>query len=672
MLLSASAAAASSWQLAPALAIFEPREAVRSLDWARDHASTEAGHPYDHFAYPHLGAPGGPLAALDCRQYLEIWLQWGTRLGKSFVGQVGAMKTADVEPCPMLYVGPTEDLAYQVVDRTVRMIEHCDRLKHQLPERRDSRLIELAFCRMFVGWPRSPATLADKDIGFGHGGEIDKWVQQKTSTEAHPLELFFERFKNRVAYKVLLEGSPGLKGSSPIEAGRLSGTNAHLHVPCQRCGRFQILTKSQIIFEQLGGRPDAELAAKTARYVCPHCHGENHDEDRGPMMRSGVWVPEGCGCDDDKARAAVERNNASGGALWRGFSEDADWLIGKPVRDGEAYSSQLSSLYALSVTWGTLAKQMVRADLSPEKKRNWVNGWLAETYERGRRVQSWETLGEKLMAPHDVGRGELPAGFRLLTAGVDKQESKYVVDVDAWAAGRTSHTVDYFEADDEEELLRLLDEEYRVAADGTSRTDGQRLKISLSLLDSGFRPKDVHGLIDRAKKRGIRIVPCRGSTRSIGPGVMYEKRRLGKKTARPGAPYVLVDTGNTQDWIDRQLCDTKAGVRGGTSLFRAELGEHQDYLEQLLNEAPVDEAWQIVDENVPVDYRDAKRYAAVAMLLVTRGKEIKAASGHESGVRSWQESAAEAAGPEAPKKRPRKSPDRTSPLRRPGGWLNMR
>jgi hypothetical protein len=49
------------------------------------------------------------------------------------------MKTADVEPCPMLYVGPNEDLAYQVVDRTVRMIEHCDRLKHQLPERRDSR-----------------------------------------------------------------------------------------------------------------------------------------------------------------------------------------------------------------------------------------------------------------------------------------------------------------------------------------------------------------------------------------------------------------------------------------------------------------------------------------------------------------------------------------------------
>jgi phage terminase large subunit GpA-like protein len=653
--------------------VFAPSDPVRSIDWARDHATTEFGHPYDHFAYPHLGAPGGPLHAIDCRQYLEIWLQWGTRLGKSFVGQVGAMKTADIEPCPMLYVGPSEDLAYQVVDRTVRMIEHCERLKDQLPARRDSSLIELAFCRMFVGWPRSPATLADKDIGFGHGGEVDKWVQLKTSTEADPLELFFERFKNRVAYKILLEGSPGLKGASRIEAGRLSGTNCQYNVACQRCGRYQPLSEKQIVFEQTAAGPDPELASKTARYICPHCKQENRDEDRGPMMRSGVWVPEGCQVDDDKARRAVELNNqpgqpvAAGGTsrIWRGFTDDAPWLIGEALRDGESYTSQLSSLCALSVTWGQLAKKMIQAELTPEKKRNWINGWLAKTYERGRRTESWEALGTRLMAPIDAACGVVPAGYRLLTAGIDKQETKYVVTVDAWAAGRTSHTADYFECDDEEELLSALDEEYVVGPAGTAAIQpAKRLKIALSLLDSGFRPKDVHGLVDRAKKRGIKIIPCRGSTHALSPGVMYEKRRLGKKTARPGAPYVLVDTGNTQDWIDRQLHDTKAGAKGGTSLFRAELGEHQDFLEQLLNEAPIDEQWQVVDDNVPVDYRDAKRYAAVAMLLKTRGKEIKEKEPVGTGPDAPQQDA-------QPKPRPRKVRDRTSPLRRPGGWLSM-
>jgi phage terminase large subunit GpA-like protein len=263
------------------------------------------------------------------------------------------------------------------------------------------------------------------------------------------------------------------------------------------------------------------------------------------------------------------------------------------------------------------------------------------------------------MAPFDCGCAVVPPGYRLLTGGIDKQEARYVVNVEAWTAGRTSHTVDYFECDDEDGLLAALAEEYRSA-------DGQRLHIALSLLDSGFRPKDVYALVERAKKRGIKLIPCRGSTRSLGPGVMYRKKRLGKDTAKPGAPYVLVDTGNTQDWIDRQLHDTRAGALGGTSLFRAAIAEHQDYLEQLLNEAPVDEQWQVVDENVPWDYRDAKRYAAVAMLLRTRGKEIR---GQEPRGRS-QEPAKPAEASTKPK-RPPKRRDVTSPLRRPGGWLNM-
>jgi hypothetical protein len=230
----------------------------------------------------------------------------------------------------------------------------------------------------------------------------------------------------------------------------------------------------------------------------------------------------------------------------------------------------------------------------------------------------------KLMAPFDVRRGVLPPGYRLLTGGIDKQESKYVVNVDAWASGRTSHTADYFECDDEDELLAALDEEYRTA-------DGKRLKIALSLLDSGFRPKDVHALVERAKQRGIKLIPCRGSTRPLGPGVMYA--RSGSAKTRPGpALPTCWSTRATRKTGSIGSCTTrKPGAPGGTSLFRAELAEHQDFLEQLLNEAPVDEQWQVVDENVPVDYRDAKRYAAVAMLLRRAAKRSESRSQEAGG-----------------------------------------
>jgi phage terminase large subunit GpA-like protein len=375
------------------------------------------------------------------------------------------------------------------------------------------------------------------------------------------------------------------------------------------------------------------------------------------MMRGGVWVPEGCTVDDKRADAAVANSRQRGRPRWGGFSDDSPWLVGTPARDGSIWSSHLSSLYALSLTWGKLAEQIVWSELSPETRRNTINGWWAETFEFARREQTWEQLGERLMAPFEVARGVLPPGYRLLTAGVDKQEDRYVVNVDAWAAGKTSHTADYFECDDEEELLAALGEDYVSA-------DGRKLKICLTLLDSGFRPKEVWALVDRAKKRNIAIIPCRGSTHSLGPGVLYKKKRLGKETARPGAPYVLVDTTNSQDWIDRQLHELFPGKPGGTSLFRAELGEQQDYLEQLLNEGPEEGAWHVIDENVPVDYRDAKRYAAVAMLLKTRGKEIRSdeAQSPKSKVQSPKDES---------KRRQRRGRDATSPLRRPGGWLNM-
>jgi hypothetical protein len=55
------------WQIGAALEVFAPRDPIRTLDWALEFGVRDDGQPYDDFAYPHLGAPGGPLDAIDCR-----------------------------------------------------------------------------------------------------------------------------------------------------------------------------------------------------------------------------------------------------------------------------------------------------------------------------------------------------------------------------------------------------------------------------------------------------------------------------------------------------------------------------------------------------------------------------------------------------------------------------
>ena len=69
------------------------------------------------------------------------------------------------------------------------------------------------------------------------------------------------------------------------------------------------------------------------------------------------------------------------------------------------------------------------------------------------------------------------------------------------------------------------------------------------------------------------------------------------------------------------------------SLFQGSLGEHQDFLEQLLNDGPVGsvakdgnyrERWERLDPHVPNDYRDAWRYAFAALKLLNRGAAMRA------------------------------------------------
>lgn len=600
--------------------IFAPRDALRTLDWSIAHANDQNGVPYDDFAYPHLGAPGGPLDALDCKQYLDLWLQWATRLGKSFVGQVGMMKFADCEPCPMLFTSVDRKLALEVTDRTVRMLRHCHRLSDQLPTRMAKQLIELAYCRMFVGWPRSPATLADKACRFGHANEIDKWEHVSTSKEADPLELFDERFKEFVTYKRLKEGSPALKKHSRVEPGRLAGTNARLEVACQRCGDYQPLDRVRVRYERDKGRPDYELAKRTARYICLYCEGENLDEDRGRMMRSGVWVPEGCTVNSDKAREAVERSRKPGRPLWGGFTEDADWLIGTPARDGTNYSSQLSSLYALSVTWGAIAAKLIDEETKPATRRNTKNSWWGETFDPVKRDDDWELLGKRLMITRHE-RGQVPPSCRYLVGAVDKQSDHFPVWVDAWTEDGQRHNVDHAKLTTKEELLDWLAGEFPGA-------DGQFLRVSLVLMDFGYKPHGTHDLVARAKARGIHILPCKGASKALG--TPYQRRRLGKDTSKPGARYILVDTISSQDWLDQQLHDIVPGTSGGMTMFQAPLAEQQDALQQLLNNAPVDslgkdnrtrESWDKVDEAIADDFRDCARYSATAYLVRKNGHD---------------------------------------------------
>jgi hypothetical protein len=91
---------------------------------------------------------------LTARSTSTIWLQWASRLGKTFFGQPATLKNGvDSEPCPLMFASVDRKLAVDVIGRTYRMLELCPSLRDELrpPSRRKQDLVSLAFCR-----PTSP------------------------------------------------------------------------------------------------------------------------------------------------------------------------------------------------------------------------------------------------------------------------------------------------------------------------------------------------------------------------------------------------------------------------------------------------------------------------------------------------------------------------------------
>lgn len=653
---------------------FRPRSRPRILTWARTNIINNEGRPYDHGAYPHIGAPGGPFDALDDPTVRDEVAMWASRLGKTFFGQCGQLYFADSAPAPMMFASSQQTVALDVVQRTYEMIRQCPSLAECLPpkHRQKQDCIDLGACEIVVGWSRSTSSLADKNVKYGHANELDKWEHVSTSKEADPFKLFTDRGKSFAGTrKFVHESTPALKGSSRIEDLLQASWNCRYYVPCPHCGRYQALRMGEAYYRARqveppakrgglvwdtpeSGRTDVATARRTARYECEHCNETIEDWHRADMMRSGVWVPEGCTVDDDGARREVALNERQ----WRGW-RNAQWVKGEPRNDGPMAGHQLSSLVALSLNWGDIAAEFVNSSSRVGLLRNFVNQWLGETWETIIAGQTWQQLGARLI-DHDLPHGIIPPEYSLITVGVDRQQDHFAYVVDAWGPDRRSHTIDYGTCEDFDDLLtEVLTHDYRYP-------DGTRLRASMVLIDSGYKPAGVYEFVKNISRQGVRGYPCKGASKAMNTAFIISE--LGKDTSSPGQKIVRVDTITTQDAIDQSLHHRTRGQENSTTLYAGSMDAHRDFLEQLLNETSaveVDkrnyerEAWNRIDETIPNDYRDCKRYAFVAMLVHTRGRALRA--------RDAPTQDAPAKKPEKPKRNV--VPSHLNALQQ-GGWWN--
>jgi len=485
---------------------WKPKIHIRTADWIAENIKTP-GRSSDfggHFSSNNFPYQTGVFDLWDNPMVREIYLQWGAQDGKSMCPQSICVKVAATDPSPMIFVCPDEDTAKEISDeRVMPLAENVVELAGKLlPKvRRDAFKMDFGDCVCYMAYSGSPSKLGQKSCRYVFITEISKLSYSK-SNEADPADLARDRINAFWDNKVLIEGTPTLKGVCRLE-GLESQADQRLKfkVPCPLCGKRIVLIfgsgpEAGLVFEKRNGKLDAKLAYDTAHYRCQECKGKIEEQGRMAMIRDGIWTEE-----------KTEIPKAFKGSYFL-----------TPGKECSRVHLHLPSMYSPILSFGKVAAEFVRS-MHREKKRtlqNFVNSWLAETFAINLREYKWEELKKVLDSQEPAGT--VPPWVRFITAGADVQKGWGVYTIRGYGAGGRSRLIKWgqFHSFSELETWLLINSYGK-----------DKMPVALSGIDARYSSYEVYEWVAAMEmKYGERVRAIMGHAKGA-PYWMSEIERSG-------------------------------------------------------------------------------------------------------------------------------------------------
>ena len=367
-------------------------------------SSAEPG-PWRTSRTPYLREPMDGMSADSPLE--EVILMWAAQIGKSegILNVLGYIM--EHAPGPTMLVQPTVEVAKRFSrQRVTPMIESTPSLRGKVADikSRDAKssmltkdfmggVLILTGANSAVGLRSMPARYLLLDEIDGYPVDVDG--------EGDPISLAEARQRTFARRKRLKVSTPTLAGTSAIEAAYDSSDQRLYFVPCPHCGTFQVLEFERLTWTKLGLKPSQAV------YVCVSCDSRIEEHHKSEMLARGEW----------RATAISQ--------------------------DPRVQGYHLSALYSpvgLGLSWGDIAKQFIKVKKDPEKLRVFTNTVLAETWRDRGEAPEWERLYQRREA---YALGTVPRGGLFLTAGVDVQKDRLVVEIVAWGRDKQSWSIDY-------------------------------------------------------------------------------------------------------------------------------------------------------------------------------------------------------------------------------------
>ncbi len=343
----------------------------------------------------------------------------GTEIGLNLLGYV-----IEHAPCPVMLVMPSEKTQKRGGRQRLDELFDLPSLRGRVHDRKSRDPGQTALLKDFAGGilalctANSASDLRSMPARILIADEIDAFPVE-IPNEGDPVELaeratrsYGQAGRLRKLYYV---SSPttSARGISVLFA---TTDRRFYHVPCPSCGELQRLVWSHVRWE---GRDEEGSAEKARRleeepgavwYQCASC------EERIPEWRK-PWM-------FDPANGAR-------------------WIPEAPELSGRTRGYHLSSLYSPlgQYSWASCAASWIKAQKQPAKLRVFFNQTLGLEFDSKVDPPPWETLYRRR---EQYELGVVPEGGLVLTAGVDVQADRIVVEVVAWGRDLESWSLRYF------------------------------------------------------------------------------------------------------------------------------------------------------------------------------------------------------------------------------------
>jgi phage terminase large subunit GpA-like protein len=513
----------------------------------------------------------------------------------------------DQVPAATLVVLPTVELARRFSrQRLDPMIEECPRLSARV---RPARSRDSGNTVMSKEYPGGMLNLAGANSAAGLRSmparnllmdEVDAFPLN-VEGEGDPVELARARTRTFANARVVLTSTPTIRGRSRIEAAFLQTDQRRYFVPCPHCEHYQVLTWSNIKYED--SDPD------TAQYLCASCAALIGEEHKPRMLAKGEW------------RATAD-----------------------PVAGVRGY--HISALYTapgLGLSWAGCVREWLRAkEEGSDRLRVVVNTIFGETWVEKGEVPEWERLYRRR---EKYPAGVVPRGALLLTAGVDVQGDRLEIEIVGWARRHETWSVDYVVIPGDtssEEPWNALEE---LLARAWPREGGGELPVRLAAIDSGFRTSVVYSWT-RARAAG-RVIATKGRehlVQLVGAPSVVDITGKGKRLKRRGARVWPIGTSMAKAelyaWLRREppLNEGEPVPHGlchfpefPEEYFKGLCSEHMVGIRK--RDGTVHYEWQKLRErNEPLDCRVLNRAAAYVVGVDRWAEESWVAVEAELGV----------------------------------------